>query len=52
MVITVVTIVLWTSLFFPILIVFIVRTLYGFFGQSFCLHYLIVPGVDTLLLPL
>ena len=37
---------------FPILIVLIVRTPYCFFGHSFCLHYLIVPSVDILLLPL
>ena len=50
MVIDVVTIVLYTSLFFPILIVLIVRTSYCFFEHSFCLHRPIVPGVDTLLL--
>ena len=37
---------------FPILIVLIVRTSYCSFGHSFCLHSLIVPSVDTLLLPM
>ena len=52
MVITVVTIVLMDFIVSPILIVLIVRTPYCFFGHSFCLHCLIVPSVDTLLLPL
>ena len=51
MVIIVVTIVLWTSLFFLSLLSLLSGHLIVFLGHSFCLHSLIILSVDTLLFP-
>ena len=46
----IVTIVLWTSLFSLSLLSLLSGRLIVSFGLSFCLHCLIVPSVDILLL--